>query len=81
MVPMNWKDKLWDTLIDRNVFYTLLFIPVIWFAVPDANKAEAFGILAGLAFTGGIAKTVQNTVKGVAVIKAASGTQGGDQNG
>ncbi len=76
MVPMNWKDKLLDTIIDRNVFYTIMFIPVIWFAVPVESKSEAFGILAGLAFTGGIAKTVQNTVKGVASIKAGGTTDG-----
>lgn len=77
MVPMNWRDKLWDTLIDRNVFYTILFIPVVWFAVPVESRSEAFGILAGLAFTGGIAKTVQNTVKSVASIKATGGGGGG----
>lgn len=71
MVPMSWREKLLDTIIDRNVLFALMFIPVIVFAIPEQYKAEAFAILAGLAFTGGVAKTVMNGIKGKALIESS----------
>jgi len=67
---MDWKTKLWDSLIDRNVFYTILFLVVISVAVPPDRRELALGALGVLAFTGGTAKTIMNGVKAKAAIDA-----------
>lgn len=75
LVPMSWKDKFLDAVIDRNVFYVLVFIPVLWMAVPAEHRLEAFGILTGFAFTGGGIKTVMNGVKAKAAIQSGVTTE------
>ena len=76
MIPTTWREKLVDAIVDRNVFYTLVFIPVLWLAVPVADRLEAFGLLTGFAFGGGTAKTVMNGIKAKAAILSGGAAPG-----
>lgn len=77
MVPLNWTDKLLDSLIDRNVFYTLVFLAAIIFSVTPDRREVALGALAVLSFAGGTTKTVMNGLKAKAAIAAQNGSVGG----
>lgn len=81
MVPMDWKTKLWDSLIDRNVFYTLVFLVAVVVFVPPEDREVALGVLAGLAFAGGTTKTVMNGIKAKAAIQAGGATNGQEGQG
>lgn len=75
MESFSWKDKLLDSVVDRNVLYTVIFLCAIMFTVPPDRRDVALAALATLAFAGGTAKTVMNGIKAKAAIVAA--TQGG----
>lgn len=81
MVTLNWKDKFLDSIIDRNVFYTLVFLAAIIFSVPPERREVALGALAVLSFAGGTTKTVMNGLKAKAAISAQGSVGGGGVDG
>ena len=60
---MDWKSKLFDELVSRSVFMSLLFMIPLFLVDLSPENSKAYIVLAGLSIGTGIAKTVQNAIK------------------